>query len=331
MSDRSDSSSNASRDQTLEGLRLQTPEWVYFGGDLRPWNEASIHISAEAVVRGLNVFEGLKGYWQVDGSFGYVHLRRHYDRLLRSARLLRIPVAESYDEFEEACFALAGAVLRPENDLYVRATLYVVEGHYGVGTRADLVLVGLQWERHAPDPITVGVSTWRRAADATMPPRIKTGVNYQVARLARLEGSDRGHDDMILLNDAGRVAESTGACVVIVRDGRVITPPATEGALESITLDVLESLCGSDGIPFERRPVDRTELLIADEMALVGTLAELTLVTAVDDFELPESAPLLNRLLDRYRDAVLGVDPHPDVRLETRSRQSLETSLRKAS
>ena len=109
-----------------------------------------------------------------------------------------------------------------------------------------------------------------------MPPRIKTGMNYQVARLARIEGRSRGYEDMILLNESGRVAESTGACVVMVRDGSVHTPPPSEGALESITLDVLCDLCASLGIEFERRPIERSELYIADEVGLTGTLAEIT-------------------------------------------------------
>ena len=296
-------------------LRLQKPDWVFFSGEVRPWEEAVLHVSAEAVVRGLNVFEGLKGYWQEDGRFGFVHLKRHYARLTDSASLLYIPVTFSYDEFESACFELTRALYRRDKDLYIRATLFVVEGHYGEGTRADLVLTGYQQEKEPPGPITLGVSTWRRAPDVAMPPRIKTGMNYQVARLARIEGRSRGYEDMILLNESGRVAESTGACVVMVRGGSVHTPPPSEGALESITLDVLCDLCASLGIEFERRPVERSELYVADEVGLTGTLAEITLLRSIDDRPLPEEAPLLSSLAKRYREAVTGVDPHPAVEL----------------
>ena len=194
--------------------RLQKPDWVFFAGEVRPWEDAVLHVSAEAVVRGLNVFEGLKGYWQEDGRFGFVHLERHYARLCRSASLLYIPVTFSYDEFESACFDLTRALYQPEKDFYIRATLFVVEGHYGEGTKSDLVLTGYLQEKAPPEPIAMGVSTWRRAPDLAMPPRIKTGANYQVARLARIEGRSRGYEDMILLNESGRVAESTGACVL---------------------------------------------------------------------------------------------------------------------
>jgi branched-chain amino acid aminotransferase len=299
----------------LGSLRLQKPDWVFFAGEVRPWEEAVLHVSTEAVVRGLNVFEGLKGYWQEDGGFGFVHLARHFARLVRSASLLYIPVTFTYEEFEAACADLTRALRRPDKDLYIRATLFVVEGHYGANTRADLVLTGYQQEQEPPAPITMGVSTWRRAPDVAMPPRIKTGANYQVARLARIEGRSRGYEDMILLNEYGRVAESTAACVLMVRDGRVITTPASEGAMESITADVLEDIGASLGIEFERRPIERTELYVADELGLTGTLTEITLVPALDERPYPAETPVLSKLAKRYRDAVTGVEPHPAVEL----------------
>ncbi len=191
----------------------------------------------------------------------------------------------------------------------------MVEGHYGEGTRADLVLTGYQQDKEPPAPITIGVSTWRRAPDVAMPARIKTGMNYQVARLARIEGRTRGYEDMILLNGSDRVAESTGACVLMVRSGSVHTPPPSEGALESITLDVFFELGASLGVEFVRRPIERSELYIADELGVTGTLSEITLVREIDDRALPEQTPLLSKLARRYRDSVRGVDPHPAVEL----------------
>ena len=296
-------------------IKLQRPDYVYFQGRVRPWDEAVLHVSSEAVVRGLNVFEGLKGYWQPDGSMGFVLLRKHHARLARSARLLHIPLELDFDAFEQACFELAQALCEPENDLYIRATLFVVEGHYGHETVSDLVLTAYQQEKQAPPPITVGVSTWRRSSDVSLPARIKTGSNYQVARLARIEGRSRGFEDMILLNDQGRVAESTGACLLMVRDGRLITPPPSEGALESITLEVLAAMCESLGIELVQRPVERSELHVADELGLCGTLTEITLVRAIDEQELPASAPVLSRLLSEYRAAVTGERPHASIEL----------------
>jgi branched-chain amino acid aminotransferase len=294
---------------------LQRPAYVFFEGDVRPWEEALFHISSEAVLRGLNVFEGIKGYWQHDGAFGLLLLDRHYVRLMRSARLLHIPTSISYEEFESACVAITRALYRPEDDLYLRAALYVTEGHYGENTVADLTVTAFMWPKKPPDPVTVGVSTWRRGSDLSQPPRIKSGANYQIARLARIEGRSRGYAEMLLLNGVGRLAEAAGACVLMVRDGQVCTPPPSEGAMESITVSVVAELCATMGIDFIRRPIERTELYVADEVALCGTLDELTLVRAVDDMALPDETPTLSAILERYRRAATGHEPHAAVRL----------------
>jgi branched-chain amino acid aminotransferase len=290
--------------------KLQKPKVVYMGGQLRPWDDAVLHVGCEAAIRGVNVFEGLKGYWRSDDTFGIVMLRRHYERLRRSARLLMIPFDMSYEGYEQAIHQLASSLLEPDRDMWFRTTLFAIEGHWGEGTVGDLVITGFQADQHPPSPVTLGVSTWRRSVDLALPARIKTGANYQVARLARIEGRARGCGEMVLLNQEGRVAEASGACILMVREGIIYTPPATEGALESITVDVVEALAKSSGIAFVRRPIDRTELLVADELALCGTLAELALVTSIDGFELPPSS-ILARLQTMFFDVVRGRNPHP--------------------
>jgi branched-chain amino acid aminotransferase len=292
-------------------LQLQRPDHLYFDGAVRPWEEGVLHVSAEAVVRGLNVFEGLKGYWQESGELAFRSLRSHYERMSRSARLLHIPVEFSYDEFVGAVAALCGAEARPENDLYIRATLFVIEGHYGEGTVSDLVLTAYQQKKEPPRAIAVGTSTWQRSPDLSLPIRIKTGANYMIARLARIEGKRRGYEDMIVLNRSGRVSESVSACLLMVRDGVVYTPPPSEGAVESITLAILTALGAEEGIEVVQRPIDRSELYIADELAVTGTITEITPITSIDDLELPSDSPVLDRLTARYRAAMTGSSPHP--------------------
>ncbi len=296
-------------------VTLQTPKFVYMGGKLRLWEDAVLHVGCEALTRGLNVFEGVKGYWQSDGRFGIVMLRRHYERLRRSARLLHIPCEWTYQDYESATFQLISELVQPDRDMWARTTLFVVEGHWGEGTVADLVITAYHQDKQPPQPINLGVSTWRRSVDVALPARIKTSTNYQVARLARIEGRVLGCEDMVLLNQSGRVAEGTGSCILIVRNGVVYTPPSTEGALESITVDLVEAVANSMGIPFVRRPIERTELLIADEIALCGTLAELPLVKSIEGQRLSGSSPILSALQTRYLRAVRGIDPHPAIEL----------------
>jgi branched-chain amino acid aminotransferase len=229
--------------------------------------------------------------------------------------LLQIPFDQTYEEFARAIDLLVGALVEPGRDMWVRATLFVTEGHWGEDTVADLVLTAYHQDQHLPESINLGVSTWRRSADVALPARVKTGTNYQVARLARIEGRPRGCQDMVLLNPWGRVAEGTASCILIVRDGVVFTPPATEGALESITVDIIEQLAQSLGIKFERRPIDRTELLVADEIGLCGTLHELPVAKSIEHLTLSEGSPILRALQTRYLDAVRGVVSHSAVEL----------------
>jgi branched-chain amino acid aminotransferase len=293
----------------------QQPEFVYMQGRLRPWDEATLHVDCEAALRGLNVFEGVKGYRQPDGSLAIVMLRQHYERLKRSARLLYIPFDHSLEEVTQGLRELAEALVQPDKEMWFRVTLFVNKGHWGQGTEAEMVIAGFQTETTPPAPINLGVSTWRRSPDVSLPSRIKTGTNYQVSRLARIEGRSLGCDDMVLLNNSGRVAEATGSCILMVRDGRVFTPPAAEGALESITLRAIEAIAHTLGIPFERRPIDRTELVIADELAICGTLAEVVPVKTIEARPLLAQSRYLRDLQARYFQAVRNTLPHPDIEM----------------
>ena len=284
-------------------------------GKLRPWDEATLHVSCEAAIRGLNVFEGVKAYRQPDSTLAIVMLRHHYERLQRSARLLYIPFAHSYEEFTKGLSELCEALAQPDKEMWFRPTLFATQGNWGEHTGAELVITGYQVETAAPHPINLGVSTWRRSSDVSLPARVKTGPNYQVARLARIEGRAQNCDDMVLLNHFGRVAEATASCILMVRDGIVCTPPATEGALEGITLQAIEALAGSLGIPFERRPIDRTELVVADELAICGTLTEVVPVKMIEGRPLKRRTSILETLQARYFKAVRGISPHAGVEL----------------
>lgn len=295
--------------------QLQRPALAYMQGKLVPWDQATLHIGCEAVTRGLNVFEGLKGYWQPNGQFKMLMMRRHYERLKKSARLLHIPCEYSFEQYCNAVDQLIGALVAPDRDMWARTTLFVTDGHWGENTVSDLVVTAYHQEKKPPQPIKIGVSTWRRSSDVALPARIKTSSNYQVSRLARIEGKPLGYEDMVLLNQSGRVAEATASCLLMVRGETIVTAPATEGALESITLDIVESLAQSLGIKFARRPIDRTELLIADEIGVCGTLHEVTLAHTIEGFALSEKSPILGAVQRRYLDAVRGIDPHPSVEL----------------
>jgi branched-chain amino acid aminotransferase len=296
-------------------VKLQKPAFVFMNRNLVPWDDARIHVAAPALIRGISVFEGIKGYWRHDEShLALLALRPHYERLQRSAMLQHLPFSMSYQEFTDACLAIVRRLLSEDRDLWIRPTLYAVEDHWGLDTVTDLVITCYNQDKKAPDPITLGISTWQRALDAALPYRIKSAANYQMGRLARIEGRRQGFNDMVLLNQQGRIAEATGSCVLMVRDGSVVTPPPSEGCLESITVNIIESLCESLGIPFDRRPIDRSELRIANELALAGTLTEVAIVQRFEDREMPE-ARVLSRLRDEYFACARGLKANPSMSL----------------
>ncbi len=297
-------------------MKLQKPEFVYMKGKLVPWEEAVIHVGCEAATRGLSVFEGIKGYWQIDDRFGIIFLKRHYQRLLRSAKLLYLPCPWTYEEFKEAVFELMGVLLKKEKDMWIRTTLFATEGNWGEETKTDLIMTAYHQDKDEPQPINLGFSTWQRSGDNMLPARIKTSTNYQVGRLARIEGRPGNFQDMVLLNQWGRVAEATGSCVLIVRDGVIYTPPATEGALESITLDFVEQIAKSLDIKFVRRPIDRTELLIADEIAICGTLAELVPIQMIDLNPLDPFGPLFTKIREKFFRIVRGEEMNTFLEVE---------------
>lgn len=298
---------------TGSASQLQTPKWAMVNGDLVPYGDVRIHISAEALTRALSVFEGVKGYWNIENdTFSLRTPQRHYDRLRKSASIFHIPVDFSFDDYVAWMGRIADELVLGDRDLWFRTTLYVTQGHWGEGTKADLVTTAFTQQTRDTDPMKLGVSTWRRPADVALPTRVKSSANYVIARLARIEANRLGYDDAILLNAEGRVAEATGACVVISDGARVITPPPTEGCLESITVAVIERVCEDLGVPFERRPIDRTELLTAAECGVAGTISELTLVDEIDGYHFATDG-VLRRVREAYIALMRGKPQLPGI------------------
>lgn len=296
--------------------KLQKPKYAYMGGRIVDWDDARIHVASESLIRGISVFEGIKGYWNADETdLGLLALRAHFSRLKRSAQLNEIPFDMEFDGFSEACMSLVRALHAKGSDLWIRPTVYSVQGNWGLDTESDLVITCYQQPKQRPPGIEVGISTWQRPLDNALPARIKSAANYQASRLARIEGRSAGFEDMILLNPMGRVAEATGSCLLMVREDCVFTPPAYEGCLESITVGIVEQLCETLHIPFKRRPVERSELFIADELCLVGTLMEFGHLRRIGHRPMPAEHRLIGRIADEFWAAVRGSRPHPAVEL----------------
>lgn len=115
-----------------------------------------------------------------------------------------------------------------------------------------------------------------------IPSRAKIGGGYINSSLAKGDAVRQGYDDVLMLSADGHVAEGSGANFFMVRDGRLITSPAYSDILEGITRRTIIKLATDLKIPVEERPIDRTEVYIADEAFLSGTGAQVAWVVEVD-------------------------------------------------
>jgi branched-chain amino acid aminotransferase len=112
-------------------------------------------------------------------------------------------------------------------------------------------------------------------------PRIKS-LNYLNNILAKIEGTNAGCLEALMLNHKGEVAECTGDNIFVVRRGALHTPSIDAGILEGITRDAVIELARGRGIVVQERTMDRHDIYTADECFLTGTAAEVIPVVECD-------------------------------------------------
>jgi branched-chain amino acid aminotransferase len=293
---------------------------VWLDGEVVAPEEAKISVFSQAVLRGGSVYEGIRGYWgkERDNLFVWM-IEPHLDRLYESMKVMRIDPPYSREEMRGAVIEWIRANDFRE-DMHFRLNIYLgdagrldMKGFGSAEVEAGMFISG--GSRKVPgrleNGVNLGVSSWRRISDDSIPPRVKAAANYQNSRFAGVEARVNGYDDAILLNQSGRVAEATGACILAIRDGELIAPPVTESILESVTRScVMEMYEKYIGKPVTERPLDRTELYIADEAIMCGSGEEITPIVSVDRIAVGsgEPGPLTRQLQDVFFTAVRGND-----------------------
>jgi len=295
------------------------PKFIWFNGAVVPWDEAKVHVSTATVLRGANVFEGVRAYWNTDERELYIFRNdEHMARLWNSTKIMRMAVPWSKEELTQAQIE----VIRAngfEGTVWFRLTLYVGEGEESIWPPEQLPVGGFIMPRLAPhspgisEGIDTCISTWTRIGDTTVPPRVKSGANYHNARLAVMEARTNGYAGQpIMLNERGKVSEGPGACFFLVRDGAMITAPVTSNILESITRETVLEL-GRDVLRLRvvEREIDRTEIYIADEAFFCGSGWEVTPVRSVDRYQIGKGqpGPLTRRLQEAYFSVAEGRVP----------------------
>ena len=293
------------------------PAYVWWNGKQVRWEDATIHVTELGWSTVGAVFEGIRAYWNAETeSLNIFRLREHLERLEDSMRLVRLRLDYSVEELTEIIVALLQANDVRE-DTYIRPLGYTLETSgkrfAQVGGESGLLINTHAMPTHLQTGVrtTAKVSSWRRISEDVMPPRIKNIANYRNGQLASAEAAINGYDMAILLNMEGKVAEGAGACIMMVRDGKLVTPSVTDSILESITRTSIMELAQRElGIEVVERTIDRTELYIADEVFFCGTAAEITPVISVDRYVVGngDQGPVTTELEKRFHDIVRGKD-----------------------
>lgn len=286
---------------------------IWFKGEILNVNDAKINVLAPTSQFGLNVFEGIPCYWNDEEKQLYAfRLEEHYDRLIRSAKLIQIDNPYSKEEMKKALVDVVMANEYDEN-LSVRQTLFVDGfGSWGSADPVDMFVAPIPRGRTSAEynkkGLNVCVTSWRRISDETLSPRIKCGANYINSRVGQREALRNGYDTCLFLNEAGKVSEGPGSCFFMVRNGELITPQLTDSVLESITRDTVIMIAESKGYKVVERTIDRTELYTCDEAFLCGSAMEMTPVLSVDKYVIGngDTGAITKELHMAYLDVVRG-------------------------
>ena len=306
---------------------MESPfKYLVIDGQIVPYADAKIHIHTPAVRYGATAFEGIRAYWNEAQDQLYVfRCREHLERLLQSAELMGMQdVDYSVDDIQATLIDLLRAN-EVRQEVHIRPSLFVA-GNGPIPARSPISLgllmapagLVIHGELAVERPFRVAVSSWRRIDDNTLSPRIKCAANYQNARMALIQAEEDGYDGALMLDSNGHVTEEPRACFFMVRNGVPITPAVSNDILESVTREtVIQLLRDQHGLHVSERPVDRTEVYVADEVFLCGTGLGITPVGEVDRFTIGEGAPgpMTAAVSTSYADLVNGAtDLHPEWR-----------------
>ena len=275
----------------------QAESWVYFDGEYRQYKDVHLGLMTHALHYGTGCFEGIRAYWNENQQQLFCLLMEsHFKRLKNSARIIKVDLPYTVDQMVEATLE----IMRRNGyrqDVYIRPFAFKSSEEIGVrlhGLRDSFAIYTAPFGNYidTDNGIRCMVSSWRRIDDNAAPARAKVTGIYINSALAKTEANENGFDEAIVLTQEGHVSEGSAENLFIVRDGVVITPPASD----DLGLTVVE------------RSIDRSELYVTDELFLCGTGAQVSPVIEVDRRQVGDGkpGPITTQLQKLYFDIVKG-------------------------
>jgi len=264
---------------------------VYIDGKLLPKEDAKISVFDHGLLYGDGVFEGIRVY-----NSKVFLMQEHIDRLYESALAIRLEIPLSKSEMIKAVNETVAAN-NIENG-YVRLVITRGAGSLGLDIRRtsnpQVIIIAdnisLYDSQLYVDGLKIITAATIRNHPAALSSRVKS-LNYLNNILAKIEGTDAGCIEALMLNHKGEVAECTGDNIFIIKNGMVKTPPIDAGILEGITRNAVIKLAEQSGITVEQLPFTRHDIFVADECFLTGSAAEVIPVVALDGRMIGDGKP----------------------------------------
>ena len=295
---------------------MEQADLIWHNGELVAWEDAKVHVLTHGLHYGTGVFEGERAYDTPQGTAIFRH-RDHLDRLFQSAELYYMPIPYTVDELRAATHELIAA--NELRECYIRPIVFRGYGQMGLNPLDAPVEVSIAvwpWGAYLGEEgkvrgVRAKVSSWRRISHDSLIPHAKASGQYLNSVLAKIEATKAGYQEAILLDPQGFVCEGSGENIYLVRDGRILTPPQTAGILDGISRKSIIRIAGDLGYEVVERNLARAELVLADEVFLSGTAAELVPVYEIDDHPIGsgEPGPITHNLQRVFDDALHGRDP----------------------
>lgn len=289
---------------SFEGGKL-----IWLNGRMVQWDQATIHVMAHALHYGSSVFEGIRVYKTPDGPKIF-RLTDHMQRLYDSAKIYRMPIPYELDELIAVCkeVIIANELM---NGAYIRPIALRGYGEVGLAPKhdhpVDVAIAAWEWGAYLgadsmEQGVDVCISSWQRVAPNTIPALAKAGGNYLSSQLISTEAKRLGFAEGIALSTDGTVSEGAGENLFVIRDGKIITPPAASSILTGITRHSVTLLAERLGLVVEESAIPREFLYLADEMFFTGTAAEITPIRSVDRIQIGAGTrgPITKQLQDAF-------------------------------
>jgi branched-chain amino acid aminotransferase len=293
------------------------PNYAFFKGHIVPYHQAKVGVMTHTLNYGTGVFGGLRGYWNSDEEQLFIFRPQdHFRRFLESAKLLLMEFPYSAEQLVQFTIDL----LKTENyrtNCYIRPIAYYGDEIIGVrlhNLNPEISIVAIPFGSYVENEegSHVTVSSWKRVDDNMIPARGKISGAYVNSALIKTDAQRSGFDEAIVLNYDGHVAEGSAENFFLVRKGAVVTPPVTENILEGITRRTVIMLL-QDELKLEviERPIDRTEIYLAEESFFCGTGVQIAAITKVDHRPIGtgQLGPITRELRQLYFNVVRGCVP----------------------